>query len=106
MCWRLSKLSFDCFICCFEEESRKHREDNLAPLNAKKKKRKLLPIVSSKVHDQKLAQMGTLASALIVLGIKYMHVHYKILSTTLVLYSLFTMSMSKQFFFTKSCSQF
>lgn len=52
--------------------------------------------------------MGTLASALIALGtikysddLIYVHVHYKSLSTTLgfqSMYSLFSMSMSTQFF--------
>ncbi|KAL0689912.1 hypothetical protein Bca4012_089590 [Brassica carinata] len=69
--WRLRNLSFDCFICCFEEESRKHWEDNFAPLTVKKRRRKRLPIVPSEDPDQRLAQIGTHASSLIALGIKY-----------------------------------
>lgn len=37
----------------------------------KKRRRKLLPLVPSEDPDQRLAQMGTLASALTALGIKY-----------------------------------
>ena len=57
-------------LCCFEEESRKHRRRSCS-LTVKKRRRKLLPMVPSEDPEQRFAQMGTLASALTALGIKY-----------------------------------
>ncbi|KAL1222259.1 Histone-lysine N-methyltransferase ATXR5 [Cardamine amara subsp. amara] len=53
-----------------QEETRKHRKRSCS-LTVKKRRRKLLPLVPSEDPDQRLAQMGTLASALTALGIKY-----------------------------------
>ncbi|CAG7911628.1 unnamed protein product [Brassica rapa] len=53
-----------------QEESRKHRRRSCS-LTVKKRRRKLLPMVPSEDLEQRLAQMGTLASALTALGIKY-----------------------------------
>uniref|UniRef100_Q8VZJ1-1 Isoform 2 of Histone-lysine N-methyltransferase ATXR5 n=1 Tax=Arabidopsis thaliana TaxID=3702 RepID=Q8VZJ1-1 len=50
-------------------ETRKRRRS--CSLTVKKRRRKLLPLVPSEDPDQRLAQMGTLASALTALGIKY-----------------------------------
>jgi hypothetical protein len=52
-----------------QEETRKRRRS--CSLTVKKRRRKLLPLVPSEDPDQRLAQMGTLASALTALGIKY-----------------------------------
>ncbi|CAN6866022.1 unnamed protein product [Brassica oleracea var. botrytis] len=53
-----------------QEESRKHRRRSCS-LTVKKRRRKLLPMVPSEDPEQRFAQMGTLASALTALGIKY-----------------------------------
>ncbi|ESQ40914.1 hypothetical protein EUTSA_v10013971mg [Eutrema salsugineum] len=52
------------------KETRKYRRRSCS-LTVKKRKRKLLPLVPSEDPDQRLKQMGTLASALTALGIKY-----------------------------------
>uniref|UniRef100_A0A1J3HR49 [histone H3]-lysine(27) N-methyltransferase n=3 Tax=Noccaea caerulescens TaxID=107243 RepID=A0A1J3HR49_NOCCA len=51
------------------QESRKPRRRR--PLTVKKRKRRLLPFVPSEDPDQRLKQLGTLASALTALGINY-----------------------------------
>ncbi|VVB13824.1 unnamed protein product [Arabis nemorensis] len=53
-----------------QEETRKPRRRSCS-LTVKKRRRKLLPLVPSEDPDQRLTQMGTLATALTALGIKY-----------------------------------
>ncbi|CAN8298907.1 unnamed protein product [Cochlearia groenlandica] len=52
------------------QETRKPRKRAFS-LTVKKRRRRLLPLVPSQDPEQRLTQMGTLATALTVLGIKY-----------------------------------
>ncbi|XP_050204278.1 probable Histone-lysine N-methyltransferase ATXR5 [Mercurialis annua] len=56
--------------CCSSQDMRKHRRRS-GSLVYQKRRRRLLPFVPSEDHDQRLIQMGTLASALTELKIKF-----------------------------------